>query len=72
MDRPLTDSKSFVNKTEEKQVEHIKFLREKRLKLQVGKKKKERPVKLPKFEFKTQEHKLYYLGLPPEIRRLFV
>lgn len=71
-DRPLTDSTSFVSKTGDEQVEHIKNLREKRKILQPRRKKKERPVKFPKLEFTSQEHKLYYLGLSPEKKRLFV
>lgn len=72
MDRPFTDSKSFLSLTNEKQVEKIESLREKRRNLQIKKLKRQRKIKMPKLELISQTHKLFYLGLPPELRKLFI
>lgn len=72
MNRPLTNSKSFVSLTTEEQQDKVMFLREKRHGLRIQKKKAQRPVKLPVVPFVSQEHKLCYLGLPKVYQKLFL
>jgi hypothetical protein len=72
MDRALTDSQSFDKMTSSEQENKVLFLQEKRKNLQLKKKKEPKPLRLPSLEFKSQQHKLCYLGLPRIYQKLFI
>jgi len=70
-DRQLTESREFFSLTLEQQEEKVHFLREKRKNLQPRNKKTPKPIKLPSFEFVSQQHKLCFLSLPRIYQKLF-
>ena len=70
-DRQLTDSVDFLSANSFIQKEIVKNLREKRKNLQPRNKKTPKPIKLPAFEFISQQHKLCFLSLPRIYQKLF-
>ena len=67
----LTDSIDFLQLSLQHQTDKLILLRTKRKTLQY-KHRKQRPIKLPIYPFKTQEHKMCFLQLPQVYRKLFV
>ncbi len=67
----LTDSETFLTLTPKQQVSILIALQEKRKSLQY-KQRKSKPIKLPAYPFKSQEHKMCFLQLPQVYRKLFI